>query len=513
MDTPIKEKGHLLKLRNIIPADFEDLIVTNSAAYPDKGSHWTQDQITTLLNKFPEGQICIEDNGKLIAFALSIVVDYRKFGDKHSFQEITGNYSFDTYDPKGDVLYGIEVCVHPEYRDMRLGRRLYDARKEICEKLNLRAIIAGGRMPNFYRYSYKLKPKEYIDKVKSKEIYDPVLTFQLGNDFHVKKVITGYMPEDKESKAFATLLEWNNIYHNEDEKILSQKKSYVRLGMVQWQMRPVNSVDSLFENVEFFVDAVSSYQADFILFPELFMVPLMAEFNEVGTARAIRKLAQYSEEIQNRFIKLALSYNVNIIAGSMPMVKDDKLYNVACLCQRSGQWDYQYKIHITPSENTDWGISGGDKIKVFDTDVGKIGILICYDVEFPELSRIMAMQGVQILFVPFATDTQNGYQRVRSCAKARAIENECYVAITGSVGNLPKVRNMDIQYGQSVVFSPCDFAFPNNGIVAETTPNTEMTLIADIDLDLLKELHIHGSVRNLKERRLDLYDVRWKKKN
>ena len=89
-------------------------------------------------------------------------------------------------------------------------------------------------------------------------------------------------------------------------------------------------------------------------------------------------------------------------------------------------------------------MSGGDKIGVFDTDCGKIGILICYDVEFPELSRIYADQGMKILFVPFLTDTQNGYTRVRHCAQARAIENECYVAIAGCVGNLPKVNNMDI---------------------------------------------------------------------
>jgi len=143
---------------------------------------------------------------------------------------------------------------------------------------------------------------------------------------------------------------------------------------------------------------------------------------------------------------------------------------------------------------------------------GKVGILICYDVEFPEVGRIMAEQGLEILFVPFLTDTQNGYNRVRHCAQARAIENECYVAIAGSVGNLPRVNNMDIQYAQSAVFSPSDFSFPTNTIVSEATPNTEMTLIVDVNLDLLKELHLNGSVRNLKDRRTDLYTLRWNNK-
>ena len=97
---------------------------------------------------------------------------------------------------------------------------------------------------------------------------------------------------------------------------------------------------------------------------------------------------------------------------------------------------------------------------------------------------------------------------MRYCAQARAIENECYVAIAGSVGNLPKVHNMDIQFAQSMVFTPCDFAFPTNGIKAEATPNTEMILISEVDIDLLSELHQYGSVRNLKDRRTDLFELR-----
>lgn len=160
---------------------------------------------------------------------------------------------------------------------------------------------------------------------------------------------------------------------------------------------------------------------------------------------------------------------------------------------------------MTPDEAKVWGLQGGSELKVFDTDCGKVGILICYDSEFPELSRLLADEGMDILFVPFLTDTQNGYSRVRLCSQARAIENECYVAIAGSVGNLPKVENMDMQYAQSMVFTPCDFAFPATGIKAEATPNTEMILIADVDIDLLRQLNQFGAVRNLRDRRKDLF--------
>ena len=136
-----------------------------------------------------------------------------------------------------------------------------------------------------------------------------------------------------------------------------------------------------------------------------------------------------------------------------------------------------------------------------------MGVLICYDSEFPELARLLADQGMDILFVPFLTDTQTAYSRVRHCAQARAIENECYVAIAGSVGNLPRVKNMDIQYAQSAVLTPCDFAFPTTGVKSEATPNTEMILVTDVDLSILDKLRQQGSVQNLRSRRHDVYKL------
>ncbi len=499
---------HIIKLRNLRIEDFDDLTEIMNLVYKDMGN-WHKSQIETLLRIFPEGQICIEDKGKVVAFALSIIVDEDNLDDDHTYREVIDRGSFSTHDAQGDILYGIEVGVHPEYQGLRLGRRLYDGRKELCENLNLKSIVAGGRMPNYHQFQEQHTPKEYIDKVKTKEIYDPVLTFQLSNDFHVRKILKDYLPSDTASNAHATLIEWKNIYYERKKKPVGNKKSWVRIGLVQWLMRRANNLEAFFDNVEFFVDAVSDYKSDFLLFPELFNAPLMSEFNNLDSATAIRKLAIYTEEIRQKMVQFALEYNINIIAGSMPLIEKGSLYNVSYLCRRDGTYETQYKIHPTPSEVNDWGMKGGDELKVFDTDIGKIGILICYDSEFPELSRLLADQGMQILFVPSSTDLQSGYQRVRICSQARAIENECYVAITGSVGHVPRVINMDLQYSQGAIFSPSDFAFPQNAIIAEGTPNSEMTIIADVDLDLLKELHTQGSVRNLKDRRRDLYNLKW----
>jgi GNAT superfamily N-acetyltransferase len=94
--------------------------------------------INKLINKFPQGQIVIKVDGMVVGCALSIIVDYNRFGDSHTYKQITGNYTFNTHDPEnGNVLYGIEIFIHPDYRGLRLGRRLYDARKELCEQLNL----------------------------------------------------------------------------------------------------------------------------------------------------------------------------------------------------------------------------------------------------------------------------------------------------------------------------------------------------------------------------------------
>jgi len=470
-------------------------------------AYWKEFHIKTLLEKFPEGQVGIKVDNELAGCALSIIVDYSKFGDKHTYLQITGDYTFSTHSSKGNKLYGIDVFIKPKFRGMRLGRRLYDYRKELCENLNLKGIVFGGRIPNYHQYSSEMSPRQYIDKVKRKEIHDPVLNFQMSNDFHPTRILKGYLEGDKDSEEYAVLLEWDNVYYEAANSAVSFKKSIVRLGLIQWQMRLYKDFEELMQQAEYFVDAVSGYRADFALFPEFFNAPLMSKYNELSEPEAIRMLAGYTEQIVQRFSDLAISYNINIITGSMPEIVDNNLYNVGYLCKRDASVERFEKIHVTPDEAKVWGMQGGNNIRTYETDCGRIGILICYDVEFPELSRILAEEGIDILFVPFLTDTQNGYSRVRNCAQARAIENECYVAIAGSVGNLPKVHNMDIQYAQSVVFTPCDFSFPTNGIKAEATPNTEMILIADVDVDLLRELNQLGSVRNLKDRRTDIFSV------
>jgi len=198
----------------------------------------------------------VEVDGKVVACALSIILNSRKTNIYDKYYTIIDDGKFDKHDTDGDTLYGIEVFVHPDFRSLRLGRRLYDQRKELCEQMNLQRIIAGGRIPNYHNYSDSMTPRTYIEKVKRKEIYDPTLTFQLSNDFHVKKILKNYLPEDAESMEVATLLEWNNIYYEPDAPSNSATKQTIRLGLVQWQMRQFKDIEEFYDQIEFFVSMV-----------------------------------------------------------------------------------------------------------------------------------------------------------------------------------------------------------------------------------------------------------------
>ena len=508
-----KTEDFHLKIAEIKKKDYPQLKTLMDRVYVSLGGAWSKTTINTLIDSFPEGQIALFDHDKLIGMVLTMRVNYQRFSNPHTYDDLLGQREIIKDDPEGDALYGIDALIDPDYRGYRLGRRLYDARKELCRQMNFRAILAGGRIPKYHNYQ-DMTPGEYIDAVENREIYDPTLSFQLSNGFIVKRILTGYLPDDKQSKGFATLLEWANIYYEPQDYKPNARKTDVRIGGIQWQMREVESPEELLQQVEFFVDIMADYNADFACLPEFFNAPLMGLCESTDQNIAIRFLADYTEWFKNEISNLAVSYNVNVITGSMPLFdkQAEVLYNVSYLCRRDGTVEEQRKIHITPHERSAWVIEGGNKVQVFDTDAGRIGILFCYHVEFPELARLLALEDMDILFVPFWTDTKNGYLRVRHCAQARAIENECYVMICGSVGNLPQVESLDIQYAQSSVFSPSDFAFPHDAIMAETTPNTEMVFFSDLDLDKLIHVRNEGSVNNLKDRRDDIFTLKWKKK-
>ncbi|MEX1025767.1 MAG: GNAT family N-acetyltransferase [Planctomycetota bacterium] len=496
-------------LRQLTMEDFDELVAMQSVCFPGM-QNWGREQIQSQLQRFPEGQIVIEIDGRIAASSSSLVVDFEDYSAWHDWKVLSDNGSIRNHDPEGDTLYGIEIMVHPDFRGLKLARRLYAARRELARRFNLARSIVGGRIPNYHLYQDRMSAREYAEKVIDGGLYDPVLTTQTANGFVLKQLIPNYFPADTDSCGYATFLEWTNLDYVADPTRRYQRVSNVRLASVQYHMRSLGSFEEFFAQCEFFVDAASDYKADFIVFPELFTTQMLSFMERTQRPQeAARALAELTPRYLETFTRMAIEYNVNIVGGSQFAVEGEELRNVSYLFHRDGTIDRQYKLHITPAERRWWGVLPGDDIDVFDTDRGKVAILICYDIEFPELARIAAAQGAQILFVPFNTNDRDGYLRIRTCAQARCIENHVYTVVSGCTGNLPFVDNADVHYAQSGIFTPHDVPFARDGVAAECTPNIETLVVRDVDVELLRRHRLHGTVQNWNDRRTDLYAVRY----
>ncbi|WP_312126429.1 GNAT family N-acetyltransferase [Brevundimonas sp.] len=506
-------KPAILTIRNARMADVGAISALVGRVYKDD-IPYTAGMLRGQIAIYPDGQLVVEYMGEIVGYAASFRIDEASAMRAHTWEDITGGGYASRHDPNGEWLYGMEVCVDPARRRLRIGQRLYDARRELCEVQNLKGIIFGGRLPGLSRRkSAYPDPKDYLDAVTARKMNDPVVAFHIRSGFEPIGVLRGYLPTDKQSLGHASHMVWRNPYFIEDtgKGAAFTTKEAVRVATVQLQMRKVESFDEYMSNIEYFVDVVSDYRADFVVFPELFTLQLLSlEHKKLTPVESIEHLTRYTPRFVEAMRKLAVSYNVNIIGGSHPTRTDDgDIQNVAYVFLRDGSVHEQEKLHPTPNERHWWNIKGGDRVHAIPTDCGPIGVMICYDSEFPEIARRMVDEGARILFVPFCTDNRQGYLRVRYCGQARAIENQCYVVLSGNVGNLPNVENMDIQYAQSCILTPCDFPFARDGIAAEATENVETVTVADLDLSDLAWARAQGTVKNLRDRRFDLYKTVW----
>jgi predicted amidohydrolase len=329
------------------------------------------------------------------------------------------------------------------------------------------------------------------------------LSFQLKHGFALKKVMTNYLP-DPNSLNHGTFMEWLNPKY----RARLRKPRAIRVSSVQYQMRKVSNFAGFAQQVRYYVDVAKAYDSDIVLFPELLTAQLMSYLRTKTPLESIRKLTTLTPQVDRLFTELAHEFQIAIGGGTHPIRYGDVIHNVASLYQPDGTIHRQPKIHITPNERRAWGIEGGNSLKVFDTPKARVGILVCYDSEFPEAARYLADQGAEVILVPFCTDDRQAYLRVRYCCQARAVENQVYMVMSGTVGNLPDVENMDIQYAQSAVLSPSDFEFARDGILVEAQPNTETVITTDLDFESLQEAINSGSVRPRQDRRPDLFQFK-----
>jgi predicted amidohydrolase/ribosomal protein S18 acetylase RimI-like enzyme len=496
------------RVRRLRKGDFDQVVALQLLCFPGM-QPWTREQFESQINVFPEGQICVDHEGRMVASSSSLIVDFDLHSEWHDWKAISDNGFIRNHDPAGDSLYGIEIMVHPNYRGMRLARRLYEARKALCGEKNLMRMVIGGRIPGYNAVAKRMSAKEYSEKVMQKELFDPVLTAQLANGFQLKRLIPDYLPSDEDSAGWATHMEWINLAYEPNERRRLSPVQSVRVGAVQYQMRRVQSFEEFAQQVQFFVDVASDYKCDFLLFPELFTLQLLSLTKARRPGQAARKLSEFTPRYLDLFTRLAIKYNINIIGGSQFSIERRKLYNIAYLFRRNGTHGKQYKLHVTPSERKWWGVEGGNSVEVFETDRGRVAINVCYDVEFPEVARVCAKKGAQIIFVPFNTDTRTGYMRVRHCAQARCIENHVYAILSGCTGNLPQVENADIHYAQSCILTPVDISFARDGVAADCEPNVETLVLQDLDVEQLRSHRYVGSTQNWNDRRRDLFKLHY----
>lgn len=521
MTSSIVKEASLI-VRNATLKDVPGISNVVENVYSDMPA-WTLDAIKSQITAFPEGQFVALFDDKIIGYSASIRVSGKLALNPHTWDGISGNGYATTHDPQGDYLYGIETCVDPDHWNHHIGQRVYNARKDLCVRLHLKGIVTGGRMSHLAEEKKKVKtPERYVEMVQQNKIHDHTLLFQLHNGFEIIGILEDYLPDDTKSLGYATHLVWRNPEIVSNDEIPKPKAhrfrhkhhyldtDHVRVAAVQYEQRKINSFKEFASHVEYFISVVAEYHTDFVLFPESFTMQLLSIDNKaLLPEEAISLLATYTEPFKKMMADFALQYNINIIAGSTATKTGDQIQNVSYIFLRDGSIHAQAKIHPTPDERQVWHMQGASKVNKIMTDCGPIGVLICYDSEFPELTRHLVDQGIYILFVPFCTDQRLGYLRVRYCAQARAVESQCYVVIAGNVGNLPGVHNMNVQYAQSCILTPCDFPFARDGIAADTTPNVETIAFADLNIKTLIAARNTGSVINLKDRRHDLYSINW----
>ena len=485
--------------------DVEAIVRLNQECYPDPDEGdvvWRRRHVESHLRMFAEGQwVATDDADTVVAAATSIVVSLGRdpYRD-HTWAGITDDGTLYSHDPFGDTLYGVDMAVRGSDRRRGLARRLYEARRNLCRRLNLRRMVLGGRIPGYAACSDAMSAEEYARRVEAGERADPVLCLHLSESFLLRKVMSHYI-RDPLSKDHATFMEWLNP----DYQARPRRARSVRISCVQYEMRKVERFEHFAQQVKYFAEVAAGYGADFVLFPELLTAQLMSYIDVKTPVEAIRKLTEYTGRVDELFQGLACDLQTSILGGTHPILVGDRILNVASLYLQDGQIHRQAKLHITPSERKAWGVVPGSSLRTFETAKARVGILICYDIEFPEAARYLTDEGADIILNPFCTDDRQAYLRVRYCAQARAVENQVYVASAGTVGNLPDAENLELQYAQSAVFSPSDFNFARDGILVEASANTETVITTDVDLDALEAAIHGGSVRQRADRRPDLF--------
>jgi predicted amidohydrolase len=285
------------------------------------------------------------------------------------------------------------------------------------------------------------------------------------------------------------------------------------IATTQYGLKDIRSEEQFWTGITDKVRDAAERGAAIIVFPEYMTAHLLSLEPTMLHDEACHHLDQYTEKYVQFFQQQSRERNITILAGTHICKIDNNEYaNKAFLFFPDGRIETQSKLHLTPEEQIRWPLAAGDELNVFDTEWGKMSILTCYDIEFPELARVAALRGAELLLCPSYTDNEFGYYRVRHCCQARAIENQVFVVLSGLVGALSEDRpQVDQGYCQAGVFTPCDLPFKEDGIVQVGEFNEDMTVLAEADFRKLRENRERGTVAPFYDRRPELYEQEYRK--
>jgi predicted amidohydrolase len=255
--------------------------------------------------------------------------------------------------------------------------------------------------------------------------------------------------------------------------------------------------------IERWVDEAAKQNARILLFPEYASMELASLFSKDIYSSLNKQLGAMQtvlDEYIDLYRTLAMKYDCYIQSGTFPVKMPDESYrNRAFFFLPNGQHDFQDKLMMTRFENEHWLIKSGDELKCFDTEFGKCAINICYDSEFPLLARKQVEAGANLILVPSCTDTNAGYHRVKIGCQARALENQCYVVQSPTVGMAPWSEAVDVNIGAAAIYTPVDRNFPDNGILAIGELNAAQWVYGEISMDACQQVRLDGQVFNYRD--------------
>jgi len=276
--------------------------------------------------------------------------------------------------------------------------------------------------------------------------------------------------------------------------------SMLRLALAQYPITAPTHLDQFWTKLESVLGDAAAGGAQMAVLPEYASMDVAACFPGAGTPGGeLAAVSQAAPALLAGFRDAARRHKIWLLPGSLPWANGGRVVNRAPLIDPLGRLATQEKSVMTRFEAESWGVSPGVPPRIFASDWGTVGIAICYDVEFPQLVRAQAEAGAWLILVPSCTDSLHGFNRVRLSARARALENQCFVAISPTVGLAPALASVDENHGYAAVYGPVDRGFPADGVIARGVLDEAGLVFADLEPDSLATVRAEGAVRNFRD--------------